>query len=374
MLERLPRGRRNDWLVAAAVFVVLATGTLWTLSNEVRDSWPVTVLDWALMAAGCAALGLVRTRPVTVAAFVLAVTMAFYLTSTADGPMILALAVALFWVAAEGHLDWAVSLTCVTLLLTAAGTHQGSGDFNNVALFMMAGWFIAVVAIGWLRHSRHAYGLERERLAATEERLRIARELHDVVGHHLSLINVQSTAALRRLARHPDGGTAQAEEALGAVREASGEALRELRAMLGMLREEGEAAPTAPAPGLARIDDLVQAARVAGLEVTAEIDGSGEPPTEIGLAAYRIVQESLTNVARHAGARRVEIRIGRAPDAVTVEVRDDGRGGPAGPSGSGIRGMRERAHALGGDLHAGPDERGGFAVRARLPYRNGASR
>ncbi|MDX6742196.1 sensor histidine kinase [Actinocorallia sp. A-T 12471] len=371
MAEMIPRVGR-DWIVAAIVLVVVATGSLRSLTDA-RDPWPITVLDWTLIGAACAALGVVRRRPVAVAAFVLAATAAYYLTSTADGPLLIALVVALFWVAAEGRLDWAIALTLVTLLLTAAGTLRGNGDVNRVALFMMTGWLVAVVAIGWLKHSRQGYGRERELRAATEERLRIARELHDVVGHHLSLINVQSTAALRRMSRHPEDA-ARAEEALGAVREASGEALRELRAMLGMLREQGEAAPTAPAPGLGGIGDLVQAARRAGLDVTARVDEGDEPPTEIGLAAYRIVQESLTNVTRHAAARRVEIRIGRAADALTVEVADDGRGGPADPSGSGIRGMRERAHALGGELRAGPGPRGGFAVLARLPHRNGASR
>ncbi|MEO3786765.1 sensor histidine kinase [Actinocorallia sp. B10E7] len=367
-------GRRADGMVAALVFVLVGLGSLRSLIGSGTESRAVAALGWFLITVVCGALCFIRRRPVAVAVFVLAATIGYYILGI-DGPLMGAFVVALYRVAAEGHLRAAVGLASTAVIGTGIGTLSGSEDVNGVALFMLAGWLVAVVATGWLRNSRQAYTLERERWAATEERLRIARELHDVVGHHLSLINVQSTAALRRLTRHPERGTAQAEEALEAVRESSGEALRELRATLGLLRRAGEDAPTAPVAGLERMGDLVASARVAGLDVRTRVSGEPAPlPTEVDLAAYRIIQESLTNVTRHAGAGEVVISVEYGPGLVTVEVADDGRGPAEYTSGNGITGMRERARALGGDLTAGPRAGGGFAVRAGLPHGNGANR
>ncbi|HEX5598615.1 MAG TPA: sensor histidine kinase, partial [Micromonosporaceae bacterium] len=204
---------------------------------------------------------------------------------------------------------------------------------------------------------------EEARRRATEERLRIARELHDVLGHHLSLINVQASAALHR----PD--PTRSEQALAAIKQTSKETLRELRTALGILRQEGEA-PTAPAPGLNRLHELVTTAGRPGLEVRVELAETRLLPPEVDLAAYRIVQEALTNVTRHAGATAVMVRVRPNGDDVLVEVEDDGTGVP-GPPGNGILGMGERARALGGSLTAGPGPDGGFQVRARLPLRPG---
>ncbi|GAA0959019.1 sensor histidine kinase [Actinocorallia libanotica] len=368
-------GRGADGALAVLAFVLVGLGSLRSLVVVGRESWAVTALEWVLIGLVCGALYLSRRRPVPVALFTLVGAMCYYLLSSSDGPVLVVFVMALYWVAAGGRLRAAVGLTSLAVILVGSGTLLGNDDVNGVALFMLVGWLGAVVAIGWVHHSRQAYVLEREQRAATEERLRIARELHDVVGHHLSLINVQSTAALRRLTRHPERGAGQVEEALGAVKEASGEALRELRVTLGLLREAGEEPPTAPAAGLDRIEDLVAAARVAGLDVRTRV--TGEPvslPTEVDLAAYRIVQESLTNVTRHARAREVLISVEHGPGLVAVEVSDDGPGTAEHTSGTGIMGMRERARALGGDLTAGPREGGGFAVRARLPHENGARR
>lgn len=204
--------------------------------------------------------------------------------------------------------------------------------------------------------------------------MRIARELHDVVGHHLSLINVQSAAALRRLRKHPDNGAQSAQDALGAIKDTSRDALRELRATLGVLRQVDEMAPVAPTAGLDRLGELVASARLAGLDVRVRCSGEREQlPTEVDLAAYRIVQESLTNVSRHAHATVVTVGIHREARQVTVEVTDNGQG-PAvangAAPGNGIRGMRERAHALGGELTAGPGPGGGFTVRGWIPCTN----
>ncbi|HSK36929.1 MAG TPA: sensor histidine kinase, partial [Actinomycetota bacterium] len=218
-----------------------------------------------------------------------------------------------------------------------------------------------------------------------EERMRIARELHDVVSHTIGVISVQAGVAAHLLERRPD----KAADSLAAIRQASDEALGELHALLGVLRQgdgDGGRAPLAPAPGLAELDALVAQAAGAGVEVTVSLEG--EPrrlPPAVDLACYRVVQESLTNVVRHAGASRAEVTVSHHGDQVVVEVTDDGRAGPggvrggrAGPtagsgngdgagSGQGIMGMRERARALGGSLEAGPRPGGGFRVQAVLP-------
>ncbi|MFI9170432.1 sensor histidine kinase [Streptomyces lincolnensis] len=367
---RYPRGHAADAALAAGVFVLVALGSMRSLVGGRTESWQAVAVDWTLLTAACGALYLCRRRPVAVASLVLALTIAYYLTSLHDGPLMLAFVVALYAVAAAGRLRAAVVLAALALALTGAGTLRGNHDVNGVALFMLAGWLVGVVALGWVRHNRLALAREAEQRAASEERLRIARELHDVVGHHISLINVQSAAALRRLRKDPAGGPERAEEALGAIKETSREALRELRATLGVLRQVDEAAPTAPAPGLDRLADLVESARLAGLDVRLQSTGDRPLPAELDLAAYRIIQESLTNVTRHARATTVTVRTERGPRRFTVEITDDGRGPAAtgGLPGSGITGMRERARALGGELTAGPGPDGGFTVRAGFPW------
>jgi signal transduction histidine kinase len=212
---------------------------------------------------------------------------------------------------------------------------------------------------------------EELRRRAGEERMRIARDLHDVVAHNISVINVQANTALHLMDRQPD----RARSALTTINEVSGQALVELRSVLGVLRAVDEGAPRAPAPGLARLGDLADTAAAAGLAVQVEESGQQVPlPADVDLAAYRIVQEALTNTARHSGGTNATIRIVYGKDALVVDVDDDGAGRPPSRSpgqphgtGSGIAGMTERAAALGGTLQAGPRPGGGFAVRARLP-------
>ncbi|CAM5454907.1 hypothetical protein SSPIM334S_01277 [Streptomyces spiroverticillatus] len=359
---------KGDVVLAGVVFLVVAVGSLRSVVGERTESWGVTGLGWGLIVLTCGALALRRRWPVGVGVFVWAGSGAYYLVSTYDGPLMAAFAVALYSVAAQGRLLAAVALGALAVVGTGIGTLAGNRTVNGVALFMLTGWLVGTVALGWARHTRLAFAREAEQRAATEERLRIARELHDVVGHHLSLIHVQAAAALRRIQKRSESSSGSGEEALGAIKESSREALRELRATLGVLRQVDEAAPTAPPAGLDRLGDLVAGARLAGLEVMTYETGSvdGPLPTEVDLAAYRILQESLTNVTRHARATSVTVRVEYAPDRLVLEVADDGRAAP-GPYGSGIVGMRERARALGGELTAGPGPGGGFAVRARIP-------
>jgi signal transduction histidine kinase len=249
---------------------------------------------------------------------------------------------------------------------------------GNDAL-LLAGWVLAVAI------AAEAYRFRAERVAATrvgrqldqrrrqgEERLRIARDLHDVIGHNISLINVQASMGLDLIDSQP----AQARAALSAIKSASKEALEELRTMLTTLRQDDDA-PRSPAPGLDRLPELIELTRAAGLSVEVEVAGKAPSlPAAVHLAAYRIIQESLTNVARHAGRARVTVRVTYDDTNMRVEIDDDGKA-PAGEgfaigTGSGITDMRERAAALGGDLSAGFRHGGGFRVSARLPVRPAA--
>lgn len=199
-----------------------------------------------------------------------------------------------------------------------------------------------------------------------EERLRIARDIHDLVAHAMTAINVQAGVAAHLLERDPQ----QAHDALRAIKDVSGQALADLRGTLEVLRDPAAAAPLGPAAGLGDLAPLVERLRAAGVEVELEVEGVGDVPAAVQGAGYRIVQEAMTNIARHAGASRAQIHVRRLPGHLAIDVGDDGRGAPAangtGP-GNGLRGMLERAAALGGSLEAGPGERGGWRVQARLP-------
>jgi signal transduction histidine kinase len=227
-----------------------------------------------------------------------------------------------------------------------------------------------------VKRERHAEAerarRQEARTQADQERLRIARELHDVLAHSISVINVQAGVAVHLLDKQPD----QARTALVAISQASKEAMQELRATLGVLRQVDDVEPRAPAPGLAGLGDLLETGRAAGLDVSLETTGEPRPlPPATDLAAYRIVQESLTNVTRHAGASRVSVTIRHAPRDVEITVEDDGAGLVPGTTlrlGNGLTGMRERAAAAGGELEAGPRPGGGFRVWARLPSGGGA--
>jgi signal transduction histidine kinase len=204
----------------------------------------------------------------------------------------------------------------------------------------------------------------RERLAREailEERVRIARELHDMVAHSVTVMVVQAGAVRRRL----DAGLPVDSELLRGIESSGRDAVGELRRTLGLLRGEGADATQSPA-GLDRLDELIEQVREAGLTVTLHQQKHPVPPA-IDLSAYRIVQEALTNVLRHAGPARVEVTVGVESDGLHLEVVNDGRPVIVGAGGQGLIGMRERATLFGGELTAGPREKGGFAVRARLP-------
>jgi signal transduction histidine kinase len=213
-----------------------------------------------------------------------------------------------------------------------------------------------------LEHEREADAL----LAAAEERTRIARELHDIIGHSVSVMTVQ-TSGVRRLLRPEQE---QEREALLAVERTGREALAEMRRVVGALRDPEEGPALAPRPRLSRVDKLVAQARETGLPVDFEIEGEPVPlPAGVDLTAYRLVQEGLTNVIKHAAAHHADVRVRYDGDHVEIEVCDDGRGADSASSagGHGLVGMRERVSIYGGELEAGPRAEGGFRLRARLP-------
>ncbi|HEY8340487.1 MAG TPA: sensor histidine kinase [Egibacteraceae bacterium] len=268
---------------------------------------------------------------------------------------------------------------CLVMSLTDVPVSGLSAvDAETMVIIVALGCAIAVGE--WLRTRRAYLVAVEERAAALErsrqdearrlvdqERLRIAREVHDVVAHAITSINVQASVGEHVSAEAPE----RAREALAVIRRASGEALADLRALLGMLRVDDSESRTAPRRlGLDAIDGLVSNAERAGLEVEVVVEGAARPlPAAIDAAAYRIVQEALTNAIKHAACEHVTVRIAYRDGAVDLSVEDDGRGGTAAAPGMGITGMRERVTLLGGTFAAGPRPEGGFAVHAWLPLR-----
>jgi signal transduction histidine kinase len=271
---------------------------------------------------------------------------------------------------------------CASVLSLGALALANVPDLRLSDLGENAGLFVAAWAVGDAVRSRRNEQAERVRVAewealaarkdamqaATEERLRIARELHDVVAHNMSLIAVQAGVGAHVMAKDP----AAAERALDVIAETSRHALTQTRALLAVLRSSDDAAHPPPTLGIMDLDDLADRVRQSGLAVDMSVAGEPRIVSEaIGLAAYRIVQESLTNVIKHAGAQRVRIGLTYETDWLRIDVTDDGRlaGHPAQASrhGHGLAGLRERAHLVGGSCSSGPRASGGYSVRADLP-------
>jgi signal transduction histidine kinase len=328
-----------------------------------------------LLLAGPAALVLRHRYPVPVLYVVLATTLSYFLLDYPRGPIFLALIVAFATAVMTGHrtaavISLVVGYASFLWLGYLVGIEPAPGLPEAVGL---GAWLLLLFAVAEIARSRRERAFEHARTQqeearrrASEERLRIARELHDVLAHNISLINVQAGTALHLIDQRPE----QARISLAAIKQASNEALSELRSVLDILRQGHEDLPRSPASRLGHIDELVAKTESAGTRVTTLIEGSPRPvPAPVDLAAFRIVQEALTNVTRHAGEARATIRINYGDRDLTVQIDDDGRGSSVDvPSGGrGISGMRERATALSGDLEAGPLPGGGFRVRARLP-------
>ncbi|MEU1670121.1 histidine kinase [Streptomyces sparsogenes] len=389
--------RSLDTLLALVTFALMLIGAA---ASPHTGHHPINAVFVLLAALSAAALVLRRRFPIGVLAATGALTVVEVVTAH-DGPprtsIVFGVVVALCTVAArtDRPTTLRVGLTTVALL-TGAAMLFGLRPWYAQENFGIFAWTGLAAAAGDAVRSRRAYIAaieeravraertreEEARRRVAEERLRIARELHDVVAHHIALVNVQAGVASHVMDSRPD----QAKQALAHVREASRSALDELRATVGLLRQYGDpAAPTEPAPGLAVLDQLVEGFVRAGLRVEVEAvsrDGLGPLAASVDLTAYRIVQEALTNVHKHAGPdAKAQVRIVRTSAVLLITVDDDGpcaeeppAEGPGG--GHGLIGMRERVAALGGSCEAGPRAQGGFRVRARLPLqaRAGESR
>jgi signal transduction histidine kinase len=377
-------GRGWDAVTAAAAGVLQIGGT--ALAGIHQDA-SFTALSFVLLAAGPIALAFRRRAPLTVLAVNFAAAFAYWLTPSPRGPVFVGLLVALVHASGTaGHrvAGW-VTLALGFLAFGFAGAALGFDEWPTwVAIAGIAGWLLLIAGAievhrFWRERTAAAQRSREEetRRQASEERLRIARELHDVLAHNISLINVQAGVALHLLDSQPE----QAEPALRAIKAASKEALGELRSVLDVLRSPDDAAPRDPTVGLDHLDELVDRTRAAGLDVAVRVIGDRRAlPAGVDLAAYRIVQEALTNVVRHVGPTRVVIELRYLTDALAIVLEDDGPSRssassaaaalvavPSGPPGNGIAGMRERAATLGGTLDAGPRPSGGFRVAARLP-------
>ena len=365
-----------DAALAVALAAFLLVGSYFASQGQPdRRTFDAGAVVLLLVAAG--ALAWRRRYPVAVLLVVFGATLTYFVVGYAPSPIWLVMIVAYFTAVVAGHRLPAAIVAVVgflvfpwlDFLLRDAAAPSPAG------LAGLAAWLLVLLGVGEgirIRRERAAEAAriqEEEALRrAGEERLRIARELHDALGHHLSLINMQSGVALHLNKELPD----QARSSLTAIKQASKEALSELRSVLDILRQEGEPAARSPTWTLARLDDLVSQAAAAGLEVRAETDGEVRRlPFAVDVAAFRIVQEALTNVTRHAGPATATVRVSYGDRDLTLQVDDDGRGeqghGREPGSGKGIVGMRERAAALGGDLEAAPRPGGGFRVLARLP-------
>jgi signal transduction histidine kinase len=389
------RSRHGHW--RGAVITALCFHLFGNWPYAAHLAHPRDVIACALLLAGPLALAWRGRAPVVVLAVAGAASIGYAALAVPSWTYAVAPVIALFTAVRTGHrrcalitvaIGYLAYLVVVVLCADPLGLPAAARPTPRDAV--LTGFGLALTAfLGSAAGARAAYLAEmskanaerarareeQERRQAADERLRIARELHDVLGHHLSLINVQAGVGLHLMDNRPE----QAREALTAIKTASAEALREVRAVLGVLRPEEEAAPRQPALGLDRLTDLTADA---GLPVTTETVGERRDlPAEVDRAAYRIVQEALTNVRRHAATGvSATVSVTYAPDELRLTIRNDaGRPAPrpdpdpaqgtdeVDDGGSGIAGMRARAASLGGSLEAGPLPDGGYLVSAVLP-------
>jgi len=367
-MRGLLRGR-GDVLLAAVVAVVYVAEV--SFEADVHRREPA-----ALAALAFAASLLIRRRfplvPLLAGLAVIELDNTVIKGLAEAGIFLVAFIVALYsagrW--ARGRMLVACALVVLAAIPLAAIEPGQPVGFGDIAFFVV--FFGAPIVAGRLFRHR----AERERVlvdehetrtaeAIADERARIARELHDVVAHAISVIVLQARGGRRMLAEDPG----ETKAALDAIEHAGEQALAEMRRLLGMLRAADERATLAPQPGLARLDDLAAEVTAAGLPVEIRIEGDAvELPPSVDVSAYRIVQEALTNALKHAGPARANVCVRYHADALELEVVDDGSGnGAGGGSGHGLAGIRERVGVYGGELEAGAGLEGGFRLRARLP-------
>jgi signal transduction histidine kinase len=350
MLFRIP-----GWFYDLVVVLIVGVTSLVQAFNDGDHLW----LSVPVCALGTVAIYFRRRRPIQVLALETVAT-ALLITIGVDS-LTPAVIFAVVSVAARGPRATSVRATAgAVAVLALPALFSSAANITHLiapAVFLGIGWII-----GDSMNTRERDREARIGRAASEERTRIARELHDVVTHNVSVMVVQAAAAGEIFDHDPE----RAREAIGAVEETGRRALNELRRLLGVVADDE--AGVVPQPGLARLGELVDRVRAAGLEVELIEEGTpGNVPEGVGLSAYRIVQESLTNTLKHAFASHVTVRVRHFGDAVEVEVTDDGVGAALHGEGRGLIGMRERVAFYGGELDAGSRAGGGYGVRARIP-------
>lgn len=369
----------HDAVPALGLLVIGLFGTQPAGDNQPHWSNQPDHLTYALVIIAASSLLIRRIAPMGMLALCGAAITTYLALGYPFGPILLTAPFAVYAVASQvparrallgaGALFVAVFTAALIRLI---GRDDGSVvtailAFGLAWLAVIAGPTAVGIAMKVRRESEAGVKAAQARRAVSEERLRMAQELHDVVGHGLAVIAMQAGVALHVLDRNPD----KARESLEAIRATSRESLDGLRAELDVWRSPDDpAAPRRPTPGLADLPVLVERIRVGGVGVELRMSELDGVPGDVDVAAYRILQESLTNVLRHAGAAAATVEVRREDDVLALAVTDRGSGSPPDPDrsdGTGIRGMRARAEALGGTLEAGPRPDGGFAVRARLP-------
>ncbi|MEY9844712.1 sensor histidine kinase [Streptacidiphilus sp. MAP5-3] len=404
------------WMDTLLAFGLYGLTLVWRDGGPTK-SWSEIDPSEVLVVAGFlvyAPLALRRRYPVSVLALTVAATVGYMFVGPVRGPILAGAGLGIYTVCSVVERRLALAIGGIAVLSVGIASMALSPEKWDQAVNGYAfAWTAMTVAIGEAVRSRRAFVAaieerarraehtreEEARRRVAEERLRIARELHDIVGHHIALINIQAGVASTVLATQPD----TAREALAQVREAGRAALTELGATVAVLRQTGEndensVSPREPAPGLDQLPALLAKFEKAGLRVERHVEGVPQPlPATVDLTAYRVVQESLTNVGKHAGSSSAVVRLDYRSRTLRIEVEDEGptggpsersdrserpergergdraaRGEPRTSGGYGIIGMRERAATVGGSFRAGPRPDGGFRVVVELPYEPGA--
>ncbi|MBB6403712.1 histidine kinase [Arthrobacter sp. AZCC_0090] len=366
-MQRRFQGPPTSFIVIA-VALIQVLGTVFSASHQTALR-PLDPLAFILLLAGPGALAFRTSRPVVMLPVTLAATFSYVLLGYAWGPIVLSLALSIILTAAAG-LRWqawiGAGICAAAIVLFAVIAGDEAGLVRSSAGVAWAA-ILVLIGEGFRRRGERMAEYRRRREAAKqaerdEYRLTLARDIHDVVAHSLSMINVQASVALHLGTNDPE----KLRPALEAIKAASKESLAEVRQLLGVLRDDAPLSPAAP-PSLARIPELVEDARHGGLQVRFENSVS---PERVGTAqqetAYRIVQEALSNVRRHSGAASAVVRLELAANALKVRIDDDGAGMRGAAAGNGLTGMHERVDALGGTLSLTPLDPG-LRVEGNLP-------
>lgn len=378
--------RAVDSALALATFAMVLLGDAIPPGNPVRLSVP-DVLVVVIAVVGSAALFLHRDRPRLTTGLTTACALVLALTGVQLNPLLQApCLVSLFLLALRTDRRTARvgAVAAATSMLVASLVHGSGGVSWGVFTIGLISWTLLPGAVGDAMRSNTEYLAAAEARATlaehtreeealrrvSEERVRMARELHDVVAHHVALAATQARTVTYLMRHHPE----RAPEMMDNLCDSTDEALRELRATVGLLRQRNDTdSPRDPAPGLAQLPDLLSSFERAGLRVEVSTQGDRQPLSPgVDLTAYRVIQEALTNVTKHAGTVVARVLLAYTPNWVTVTVVDDGRADlpasrPDRVPGYGLIGMRERAHSVGGRLQAGPRPEGGFSVTLGLP-------